>query len=528
MLLLALAGCTQPAEAPRPTATLPPTHTSQPTATLDPTATATPEEEAPTPTSMPTAAPAVSDLLGVAWEDRALFRQGLIDAEAGALDHLPGASVYHIDLQILDDLSVVRGRQEVRYTNQEDHPLDAVYFRLFPNLMGGTATVSEVAVGGQAADPVYELKRSAVRVPLPEPLPSGEHVVIQMDFAVDLPLELEAGYGLFGYVEDMLLLHECYPVIPVYDDEGWNVELPSPFADVTYLDASFYLVRVTAPANLILVASGVEVNRAQQGDVQVVTLAAGPSRDFYLAASENYTVVSATVGETTINSYALPERVEGAALALQEAVDALESYGDHFGVYPYTEFDLVGTPMLALGMEYPGVVAIAHSQYDLDAEVYGTPARLMLEPSVVHEVAHQWFYNVVGNDQLDEPWLDEAIVQYVVGLYFTDVYGEGSAQAWFDALDSRWDRVDRAAMPIGMPVSAYTGEEYGAIIYGRGPLFIAALAEELGQKAFNEFLHDYYESHKWGIGTRVAFKQLAEAHCQCDLTPMFAVWVDAP
>jgi aminopeptidase N len=149
----------------------------------------------------------------------------------------------------------------------------------------------------------------------------------------------------------------------------------------------------------------------------------------------------------------------------------------------------------------------------------------MLEPSVVHEVAHQWFYNAVGNDQLDEPWLDEAIVQYVVGLYFIDVYGESTDQAWSEALYGRWDRVDRADIPIGMPVSEYTSEEYGAIVYGRGPLFIAALAEEIGQKTFDEFLRDYYESHKWGIGTSVDFKQLAEEHCQCDLTTMFEEWV---
>ena len=507
MLILSLAGCSQPAKAPTPT-----------------------------PTLISASAPAVSDLLGIAWDDRAIFREGLIDAEMGELEDLSGATVYHIDLQIPDDPVVVRGRQEVRYTNQESKPLDFVYFRLFANLLGGAATVSEVKMDGQDVEPVYESLDSVLRLPLPETLQPGERVVIQMDFEVEMARDLETRYGLFGYFEDMLFLHEALPVIPVYDDvdtprPGWNIELPSPYADIVYLDASFYLVRVTASANMTIVASGVEVSREQQGDDQVLTLAAGPSRDFYLTASENYTVVSETVGETTVNSYALPERMEGAELALQQAADALESYSARFGVYPYTEFDLIGTPMLALGMEYPGVVAIAHNQYDLDGEVYGRPAPVMLEPTVAHEVAHQWFYNAVGNDQLDDPWLDEAIVQYVVGLYFIDVYGEGADQAWFEALYGRWDRVDRADIPIGMPVSEYTGEEYGAIVYGRGPLFIEALAEEMGQETaakptkFDEFLRDYYESHKWGIGTSDEFKQLAEEHCQCDLTTMFEEWV---
>ena len=44
-------------------------------------------------------------------------------------------------------------------------------------------------------------------------------------------------------------------------------------------------------------------------------------------------------------------------------------------------------------------------------------------------------------------------------------------------------------------------------------------------RSFAEFLRDYYQSHKWGIGTGDALKQLAEQHCQCDLTALFQEWV---
>jgi hypothetical protein len=47
----------------------------------------------------------------------------------------------------------------------------------------------------------------------------------------------------------------------------------------------------------------------------------------------------------------------------------------------------------------------------------------------------------------------------------------------------------------------------------------------MGQEVFDEFLRDYYESHQWGIGTGEAFRQLAERHCQCDLTALFEAWV---
>jgi len=132
----------------------------------------------------------------------------------------------------------------------------------------------------------------------------------------------------------------------------------------------------------------------------------------------------------------------------------------------------------------------------------------------------------VGNDQLDEPWLDEAVTQYVTLLYWQDLYGSSGAAGFRDSLHDRWRRVDNADIPIGMPVRAYSGDEYGAIVYGRGPLFLEALAKTMGQETFSAFLRDYYETHKWCIATTGSLKRLAEIHCNCDLSQLFADWVD--
>ena len=83
-----------------------------------------------------------------------------------------------------------------------------------------------------------------------------------------------------------------------------------------------------------------------------------------------------------------------------------------------------------------------------------------------------------------------------------------------------------AEIPIGLPSGEYTDQtEYGAIVYGRGPIFMARLAERMGQEEFDAFLRDYYESHEWGIGTGETFEELAEEHCRCDLGPLFEEWV---
>ena len=113
-------------------------------------------------------------------------------------------------------------------------------------------------------------------------------------------------------------------------------------------------------------------------------------------------------------------------------------------------------------------------------------------------------------------------VGIILGIGVTKLEAfEGFRDSWLD----RWSRVEFADVPIGLPAADYDGKQYSAIVYGRGPLFIDALAEKMGQEVFNNFLRDYYESNKWGIGTASNFRELAENYCDCDLTALFEEWV---
>jgi hypothetical protein len=467
------------------------------------------------------------DIVGEGWADREIFRAGLIAEEQDVLTQLPGASAYHLDVQIADDFTSLQGKEIVRYTNQEDQALDAVYFQLFPNMQGGESIIKQIVVAGSVVQTIYEEEKSTLRVPLANSLQPGQSVVIQVDFQVELPTDAGGNYGLFGYLDDILVLDGFYPAIPVFDQAGWHKGKLPPNSDTTFQDTSFYVVRVTAPAAIKLISSGRQVDIDANGGQQVVTFAAGPARDFYLAGSTGFTVISTTAGETRVNSYAFKSDTQGAQLALNTAVNALNSFNQRLGTYPYTEFDIVSTPMRgATGIEYPGITGINIAVYDLEANYNNLPARIMLETTVAHEVGHQWFYNVVGNDQINEPWLDESLTQYVTGLYFLDQDGKPGWDGYRNSWLNRWERVDNANIPIGMPAVYYQGNEYGAIVYGRGPLFVEALSQKMGSDVFDQFLRDYYNSNRWGIGTAAGFKKSAEQHCQCDLSPLFTEWVD--
>ena len=460
------------------------------------------------------------------WDDRTVFSSGLISTEQETLKQLSGASIYHIEIWIAEDLTSLKGQEEVRFTNQETSALDSVCFQLYPNQLGGKVTVSDVTVNGLVVQLEYLEDDSAICLALTTPLQPAEKLLIKMKFEVEVPTEGGGNYGLFAVIDNILALDGFYPMIPAYDDQGWHAGPLPANADTTYNDVSFYLVRVTAPDELVMVTSGVEVANNKSYNQQEVFFAAGPARDFYIAASPDFVKVSRTIGETTVNSYTFSEWQKGAEKALTVAVEALENFNKRYGDYPYTEFDVASTPMQgAIGIEYPGVIGITRLAYDPDQTISGAPAFVILETTIAHEVGHQWFYNTVGNDQKNEPWLDESLTQYITSMYFLDEYGENGMSQYQETWFNRWNRVNQEEIPIGKPAAEYQGPEYSAIVYGRGPIFLQELADMMGQEVFDALLLDYAQTFQWQVSTTADFKQLAEEHCQCDLTALFEEWV---
>ncbi|MCL4872029.1 MAG: M1 family metallopeptidase [Anaerolineae bacterium] len=521
--LILLTGCRWgPFAAATPTQPAPTNHSTPsalPTFTVEPAAVSTPSA-LPAPESTPAVLP-YSTLFEVAWEDRSLFAADLISSEQWALAKLPGATVYHIEVEIDESLTELHGRQQFLYTNRTSTSLDHLYLRLFPQLFGGTAAASDILVNGQPAMPTLSLRGSALSIPLSPPLRPGEQVVVSLTFAITIPTTPEGNYGAFATIDNIMALAHFYPMVSVYNEAGWNIEIAPPAGDVVFAEASFYLVRITAPADLVLITSGITREQQTTGSQQTVTVTAGPARDFYLAGSPDFITISGISGETIVNSYTLPQYEERGRAALDYTLYALELFGRLFGPYPYTELDLASTPNQALGIEYPGVFVNTLNLYNSQERF-----ELYMESTTVHETAHQWFYNIVGNDQLDEPWLDEAMAQYATYLYFLDRYGADGAQAYYDSFTFRWSRgAGNADIPIGLPVGDYTLAEYSAIVYGRGPLFLITLQEEMGVDTFATFLPQYYRTYQWGVATSTGFQFLAEQHCTCDLTTLFEAWV---
>ncbi len=105
------------------------------------------------------------------------------------------------------------------------------------------------------------------------------------------------------------------------------------------------------------------------------------------------------------------------------------------------------------------------------------------------------------------------------------MYGEEERQIYVQDWTARWSRVNNREVPIGLPVQQYAEGEVRAIIYGRAPIFIDALSQELGEQKFDSFLRDFLRTYQWEIISGEQFKQMGEDYCACDLTPLFDNWV---
>lgn len=448
----------------------------------------------------------------------------MLPAFRGDLTAFAEATRYAIDLTVIPQDALVVGHQRVLYTNTEDVPLNEVYFRLLANTpsYGSAATMESLVVNGQPAVLTSELENSALRVPLTDPLLPGEQMEFALDFTVHLSTEPDKGYGQLAVSDGVVALANVYPLIPVYDDEEWNVELAPPYGDATYTDTALYQVRCTAPEEMIVAASGSQVNRTDNGDGTATwTFVSGPMRDFNVIMSSDFQVISTMVGDVTVNSYALSGDAAGGQRALEYASDALYVCSTRFGPYPFAEFDVVEVPLSgAGGVEYPGLVVVDSALYDREHGFF--------EHATVHEAAHQWWYSVIGNDQVDEPWLDEALTNYSVAVYFEDVYGREAAEAFVQNYFVRnYEGILAAGRDevVGRSVAEFSAEQYGPIVYIKGPLFFHYLRQQVGDEIFFAILRTYFQRHRYGIATPEGFLAVANEVSGQDVTPLYEKWI---
>jgi len=153
---------------------------------------------------------------------------------------------------------------------------------------------------------------------------------------------------------------------------------------------------------------------------------------------------------------------------------------------------------------------------------------MFFQQAVAHEVAHQWWYNIVGNDQVGEPWLDEALTNYSTVFYWEEIEGdEVTAQivdAYFESPYQKARETNQDRAVVG-PVSSFSERDYGIIVYGKGPLFFKALREKVGDNIYLEIMQTYFDRYKYQITHGNDLLTTIEQVSGQDIEPLFEQWM---
>jgi hypothetical protein len=420
-------------------------------------------------------------------------------AKTSAAAATPDRLRYDVTLRGDTDGSHWTGRQRVSFRNASDRPLRKVYVRLWGNGDDGCGTpgkaspvrVSKVRGGTPGR---LTVGCTALGVTLPKPLAHGDRTTIALDVSITVP----ARNSRFGREGAFRFLGNALPVLAVHDAKGWHLDPYVATGESFYTLASDFRVRLDHPSALKVPATGRTWTRPGGPGRTVTHSVAHQVRDFAWAAGPFRTATETSPGGVRVRSYWSPDTSPaGVRLNRQDGVAAVDRFGREFGRYPYGEIDLVMTSGFGGGMEYPGLVVLGTTEE-------GGP--------VVHEVAHQWWYGIVGNDEYNSPWLDESFAQYANARF----YGWDTLDCWSE---DEWPS-DRAALTNSMAYwSAHRGEYH--LVYTAGSCALADLERVLGADTMARLLKRYARDHWYGVSTTADFKKAAQSVTDKDLGPFW-------
>lgn len=419
-------------------------------------------------------------------------------AAAQAADGRSPAAWYRLDAVIDLSAGAARVTQSLQFRNVVGAPLTSLVFRI-PAQVDGSFSLGAVTVDGQPVAPLTD--GSILELPLAQPLAPGASTVADLHFGLTIP----AAPGRLAKTARGVALGYWFPVLTVHRGE-WDRR---PFVDVgdaTFSEVADFDLSVSTTDPATIVATG---ERIEQDDRRA-RFVARSVRDAAVAISPDYTVRRVRVGSTTLEVAAFgADRADYFAV---RGVEFLTWAAAKFGAYPYPALVVADAdlPSSYGGLEYPGLILLARG-IGLPAQ----PAGSSLDSLYLHEILHQWFYSLVGNDQIADPWLDEALVTYLSYAYYLE--RESALAAGVR------ERTVAGVATGAVDSTVYdfpSDAVYFGVVYRRGARFLEALHTRLGDETFWRLLREYVDTHRDRIATPRAFLDQAQALAPSSLNPL--------
>ncbi|MFN8412918.1 MAG: M1 family aminopeptidase [Anaerolineales bacterium] len=392
--------------------------------------------------------------------------------------------------------------ETIRYYNNTGTALSDIVLSVQPNRYGNTFVLSSIQQDTVALTS-FTLNDQRLTLNLPQSLQPNTATTLAISFTLNLPAK--SAEGLFGYDFNQVNLIDWYPFVVPYSG-GWILHDPMPFGEHLVYDSSDIELNIKTDAGVTIAASAPS---DQNGEWTRYRLYG--ARTFTLSASDEFLVSESSVGSVKIRSYYFDGYKAAGESILYSAGQAVSLYSAKFGDYPYETLAIVQADIHD-GQECDGLVFLASDFYGQ----FGGGARNNLTTIGVHEIAHQWWYGSVGDDQALEPWLDETMAAYSERIFYEYNYPRYGDWWWQFRVDyfSPSGYVDSPIYNFG------TQRAYVNAVYLNGAHFMEDLRSRMGDDDFFRFLKDYATKYAHGRATTYDFFATVRANTSVDISDL--------
>jgi hypothetical protein len=463
---------------------------------------------------------------------------------------------YHIAVS-LDEGGSLSGQQTVTWKNPGRKAVSDLYLHLYPNAFSPGSTFLKESDGELRGDKMkagsygnmqltaLTTEEGETLLPrlhyvqpddgnrndktlatfrLPHAVKPGMSITLHMQFTVKLP----DVFARMGKADKFVMAGQWFPKVAVYETagmrgrttEGWNLHQYHGNSEF-YADFGIYSVRIDVPESYKVAATGFQTKTPviKEGR-KTFQFYADDVHDFAWSASPDFDYVEDTfsaegVPGVRIKLYIDPLHKNLTDRYMHAAKSALAKLGEWYGEYPYSTLSVVVPPASgngAGGMEYPTLVTAAAARND-------NPG-YELERTLVHEIAHQYWYGLVASNEFEEAWLDEGFTSYTEDKLMSSIYGVVPNVPIEASYLTKPEPLEQSSWRY------HSSGGYAENVYLRGKLVLTSLERQVGDKTMSKIMRTYFQKYRFKHPSSSDFQKVIESVTKSRWTEFFQAYVE--
>ncbi len=297
-------------------------------------------------------------------------------------------------------------------------------------------------------------------------------------------------------------------------------------------------VTLMVPAHLTAISNTIESSlKEHESGLKVVEFAPTPKMSTYLLAFivGDFEYIEGFCGKTLVRVFTTPGKKHQAKFALDTAIKCLKFYNNYFDIpYPLPVLDLIAIPDFSAGaMENWGAVTYRESTLLVDEERTSTGNKQWVALVIAHELAHQWFGNLVTMEWWTHLWLSEGFASFIEYLAIDHIFPEWDIWTQFVAMETG-EALSLDSLKNTHPIEVKVGhpseisEIFDKVSYSKGASVLRMLWKYLGEKNFQKGLQHYLKKHSYANATTEDLWEALEEVSGKPVNKLMTDWISKP